>query len=175
MILKVTELGHPVLRQKTRHLAPDELKSPAIQRLIDDMIETMREYDGVGLAANQVYQGLSLAVLEVKNNPRYPDQIQVPLTVIVNPVVANKSKEFELEWEGCLSIPSFRGEVPRYQKILVNALDRHGAPLQIEAEGFHARVLQHEMDHLQGQVYLDRMKDLTTLTHLKEFARYWMK
>lgn len=175
MILKVSELGHPVLRAKTRPLSEEEILGPIIQRLIDDMVETMREYDGVGLAANQVHQGLSLAVLEVKDNPRYPDHQHVPLTVIINPVIVNKSKEMEDDWEGCLSIPSFRGKTPRHSRIVVNTLDRFAKPIQITAEGFHARVIQHEMDHLQGHVYMDRMKDLTTLTHLKEFSRYWMK
>lgn len=173
MILRVTKLGHPVLRRKTREMAAEELAKPETQTFIDHMVDTMRDYDGVGLAANQVFQGLALAVLEVKEGAR--GLPAVPLTVLVNPVIVNRSKETEDDWEGCLSVPNMRGLVPRAVSVTVNALDRKGSPIQIHAEGFHARVIQHELDHLQGFVYLDRMPDLRTLTHLKEFARYWIE
>jgi peptide deformylase len=173
-ILKVTRLGHPVLRKVTEAVARRDLKSPALQKFIDDMVVTMKEYDGVGLAADQVFESIQIAVLEVADNPRYPDKPQVPLTVLVNPKITPLSDATEDDWEGCLSIPDLRGRVPRYKSIRVQALDRKGHELDFIANDFHARVIQHEFDHLNGKVYLDRMRDLTTLTFLQEFARYWL-
>jgi peptide deformylase len=174
-ILKVTRLGHPVLRQVTKNISVKELKTPAMQQFIDDMIETMKEYDGVGLAADQVFTSKQVAVLEVAGNPRYPGKAKVPLTVLVNPKITPLSNETEEDWEGCLSIPDLRGRVPRFKSIRVQALDRHGKKLDFIAKGFHARVIQHEFDHLNAKVYLDRMGDFSTLTFLQEFARYWMQ
>jgi peptide deformylase len=174
-ILKVARLGHPVLRKVTAGLSAPELQSPALQKLIDDMVETMREYDGVGLAADQVHESRQIAVLEVTDNPRYPNKPDVPLTVLVNPNITPLSEITEEDWEGCLSIPDIRGKVPRYREIRVQAWDRHGRELDYVAHGFHARVIQHEWDHLNGRVYLDRMRDLSSLTFLQEFARYWMR
>jgi peptide deformylase len=174
-ILKVTRLGHPVLRQVTENISPSELLTPAMQKFIDDMIETMKEYDGVGLAADQVHESKQVAVLEVADNPRYPDKEKVPLSVLVNPQITPLSEEMEDDWEGCLSIPELRGRVPRYKIVRVQALDRNGNELDFVANDFHARVIQHEYDHLNGNVYLDRMRDLSTLTFLQEFARYWMQ
>ena len=174
-ILKVTRLGHPVLRQVAQPLSLEQLRSAQTQTLIDDMIETMREYDGVGLAADQVHESRQIAVLEVADNPRYPDKPKVPLTVLVNPRVTPLNEETEEDWEGCLSIPDLRGKAPRYKTIRVQALDRDGKELDFVARDFHARVIQHEWDHLNGKVYLDRMRDLSSLTFLLEFARYWLK
>ncbi|HEY5541731.1 MAG TPA: peptide deformylase [Candidatus Binatia bacterium] len=173
-ILKVARLGHPVLRKVTANLAQRELQSAAMQKFIDDMIETMKEYDGVGLAADQVHESKQLAVLEVANNPRYPNKPDVPLTVLVNPKVTPLSDVLEEDWEGCLSIPDLRGKVPRYTSVRVQAWDRNGQELDYVATGFHARVIQHEFDHLNGKLYVDRMRDLTTLSFLQEFARYWL-
>ena len=174
-ILKVARLGHPVLRKVARGLNERELQSPSMQKFIDDMIETMKEYDGVGLAADQVHESKQIAVLEVAENPRYPNKPEVPLTVLVNPKITPLSDAMEEDWEGCLSIPDLRGKVPRYMGIRVRAWDRHGQELDYIANGFHARVIQHEFDHLNGQVYLDRMRDFSTLSFLQEFARYWMR
>ena len=172
-ILKVARLGHPVLRAGARTLSAKEIASPVIQRLILDMVETMREYSGVGLAAVQIHEALQLAVLEVADNPRYPEKPAVPLSVLVNPQIEPLAQETEDDWEGCLSVPDMRGRVPRYTKIRVRALNHEGAELDFVAAGFHARVIQHEFDHLNGKVYLDRMKDLSTLAHLQEYMRYW--
>lgn len=174
-ILKVTRLGHPVLRAVTKNLTAKEIRTPAMQEFIDDMVETMKEYDGVGLAADQVHESKQVCVLEVADNPRYPNKSKVPLTVLINPRITPLSDETEEDWEGCLSIPDLRGRVPRYTSIRVQALDRHGKSLDFEAQGFHARVIQHEYDHLNGKVYLDRMKDFTTLAFLQEFGRYWLR
>jgi peptide deformylase len=115
-----------------------------------------------------------VAVIEVAGNPRYPEASEVPLTVIVNPGVSPVGPETEDGWEGCLSIPDLRGVVPRYTAIRLQALDRHGEPMDLTARGFFARVVQHESDHLNGMVYLDRMKDFATLAHLAEWNRYWL-
>ena len=172
-ILKVARLGHPVIRQTAVSIRPQEISSHQIQRLIDDMIETMHEYDGVGLAAPQVHIDKQLAVIEVHKNPRYPGMREIPLTVLINPKITSRSKKLVQEWEGCLSIPDLRGIVPRNESLVCEALDRSGKPVRLKANGFFARVIQHEWDHLQGHVYLDRMSDLKSLTHLREFARYW--
>jgi peptide deformylase len=174
-ILKVARLGHPVLRKLTETVSQRELQSPALQQFIDDMIETMKEYDGVGLAADQVHESKQIAVLEVADNPRYPEKPRVPLTVLVNPTITPLSEDMEEDWEGCLSIPDLRGMVPRYKSVRVQALDRQGKETDFVANEFHARVIQHEFDHLDGKVYLDRMRDFSTLTFLQEFARYWMR
>jgi peptide deformylase len=174
-ILKVARLGHPVLRKVTENLSQRELQSPSMQKFIDDMIATMKEYDGVGLAADQVHESKQVAVLEVADNPRYPNKPEVPLTVLVNPQITPLSDAMEEDWEGCLSIPDLRGKVPRYTTIRVQAWDRNGQELDCIANGFHARVIQHEFDHLNGKVYLDRMRDFSTLSFLQEFARYWVR
>lgn len=169
-ILKVSRLGNPVLRMEAKRVSAKDLASPAIQKLIDDMIETMVEYYGVGLAAPQVHESLAIAVIE-SHGPRGA----IPMTVLVNPEVTVLDEELIEDWEGCLSIPDFRGLVPRWRKLRVDALDRKGKRIQITAEGFFARVIQHEFDHLKGNVYLDRMPDLKTLSHLAEFQRYWLQ
>jgi peptide deformylase len=168
-ILKVSRLGHPVLRMESKRVSPETLASPAIQTLIDDMMETMVEYYGVGLAAPQVHESLAIAVIE-----SHGARGDIPMTVIVNPEVTVLDEELIEDWEGCLSIPDFRGRVPRWRKLRVDALDRKGRKIQITSEGFFARVIQHEFDHLMGRVYLDRMPNLKTLSHLAEFQRYWL-
>ncbi|MGE5302980.1 MAG: peptide deformylase [Alphaproteobacteria bacterium] len=171
-ILKVARLGHPVLRKIAAPLSVSEIQSAPIQKFIDDMIETMKEYNGVGLAADQVHESKQIAVLEVADNPRYPDKPAVPLTVLINPQITPLSEDTEDDWEGCLSIPDLRGKVPRFKSLRVQALDRQGRELIFTAQGFHARVIQHEWDHLNGKVYLDRMRDLSSLAFLAEFARF---
>ena len=172
-ILKVARLGHPVLRKVAAPVPVSEIRLPETQRLIDDMIETMREYNGAGLAATQVHTLRQIAVIEVLSNPRYPDAPQIPLMVIVNPIVTLLTAAMEEGWEGCLSIPDLRGMVPRYTEVRLQAYDRAGEPVNLIAKDFFARVIQHEADHLNGVVFLDRMKDLSTLTHLAEWNKYW--
>lgn len=173
-LLKIARLGHPILRQKAQPLAENLLNSSEIQNLIESMIETMRDAEGVGLAAPQVHFPLRIIIVEVRpDNPRYPQQECVPLTVLVNPEIVFASEDQEMGWEGCLSIPDLRGVVPRAVSVVVRGLDREGREVTIEAHHFFARVLQHEIDHLDGIVFLDRMKDLSTLTFLNEFERFW--
>jgi peptide deformylase len=173
-ILKVARLGHPGLRKRAEPVPLAELAMPGVQRLIDDMIETMREHDGAGLAANQVHTLKRLAVVEVVGNPRYPDAPAIPLTVLVNPVVTPLTEETQDGWEGCLSVPDMRGVVPRLTAVRLDAYDRDGQPTSVVAKDFFARVLQHETDHLDGVVYVDRMRDLTTLSHVAEWQKHWL-
>ena len=176
MILKVARLGHPIVRGGSQALTHAELAEPRTQDFIDGMIETMREYAGVGLAATQVHAARRIAVIEVRgDHPRYPEAPAIPLTVLVNPEIVERSPEMAEDWEGCLSVPDLRGLVPRHRGLRVRALDREGGRLDFAAEGFFARVIQHEVDHLEGAVYLDRMNDLKTLSFLTEFGRYWAK
>ena len=173
-ILKVARLGHPVLREAAQPIPVDEIRSANVQRFIDDMIETMREYDGAGLAANQVHSLQQIAVIEVQKNPRYPDAPEIPLTVVINPVVTPLTDETEDGWEGCLSVPDMRGVVPRYTSVRLEFLDREGHPVSVVAKDFFARVIQHETDHLNGIVYVDRIADMRTLSHIAEWNRYWL-
>jgi peptide deformylase len=172
MILKVAQLGHPVLRQVAAPVPPEAIGAPEIQRLIDDMLETMAEYDGAGLAAPQVHVSKRVVIYGVDTNPRYPDAPGVPLTVLINPVVQAVGTSVDEDWEGCLSVPGLRGRVPRATRVRVEAYDRHGKKLRVTADDFHARVVQHECDHLDGKVYLDRMTSMASLTFLPEFERW---
>lgn len=172
-ILKVARLGHPVIRTPAQAVPKETIASPAMQRVIDDMIETMREYEGVGLAAPQVHLSKQIVAIEVQANRRYPGEGPIPLTVLINPRILNASKRQLDDWEGCLSIHEFRGRVPRAESLEVEAYNRKGEKARFRAEGFFARVIQHECDHLAGKVFLDRMPNLTSLTHLHEFIRYW--
>ena len=172
MILKVARLGFPSLRTAAKPVAVDRIKTPEFQRLIDEMVETMYEYHGVGLAAPQVHLPIQLAVLEVRNHPRYPNMPEVPLTVLINPEVTILDRSTIDEFEGCLSIPDLRGLVPRFKEIRVQALGRGGEQLDFVARDFHARVIQHETDHLKGEVYLDRMPNLRQLGFLDEWQRF---
>lgn len=173
-LLKIARLGHPCLRQRALPVAAEELSSAPFQQFIDDMIETMRDGDGVGLAATQVHVLKRMFLVEVKSpNQRYPDQLGVPLMVIVNPEIREHSEEVEDDWEGCLSIPDLRGRVPRWRSLRLTGTDRSGQEIDLEASRFFARVIQHELDHLDGIVFLDRMRDFSTLTHLREFQVYW--
>ena len=171
-ILKVARLGHPVLRQTARPVAVEAIRSAEVQRLIDDMIETMREYDGAGLAATQVHTLWQVAIVEVAANPRYPEAPEIPLTVLVNPVVTPLTEEIEEGWEGCLSVPDMRGLVPRHTAVRLECYDREARHVDLVAKDFFARVVQHETDHLHGIVYVDRMRDLSSPSHLAELRRY---
>lgn len=171
-ILKISHLGHPVLRKKTKDLTLAELKSPLIQKLIDDMVETLHEFDGVGLAAPQVHESKSIVIMEYIEEPGRKSRGDMPLTVLVNPVVTPLSDDKQESWEGCLSIPDIRGKVPRHTKVQVKAWDRNGKEITLKATGFHAVIIQHETDHLKGILFIDRMEDMKSLTFLKELARY---
>jgi peptide deformylase len=167
-ILKVARMGHPVLRQRGRPLESSDLRSPRIQKLIDDMIDTMREYNGVGLAAPQVHESLRLFVALLSDDP---DETTTAV-VIVNPEILANGNARQEGWEGCLSIPDIRGLVPRLMDITVRALDRDGRPIELRLKDFPARVVQHETDHLDGVLFFDRMTSMQSLTYLDEYSRY---
>ena len=170
-ILKVARMGHPVLRLRGRPLDNTTLKSPSVQKLIDDMIDTMHEYTGVGLAAPQVHESLRLFVALLDEEP---DASTRP-TVIVNPEIVPNGDAREEGWEGCLSVPDIRGLVPRFTDITVRALDREGRAVQLHLKDFAARVAQHETDHLDGVLFFDRMTSTESLTFLDEYARFHSK
>ena len=170
-ILKIARMGHPVLRRRTRPLDRADLRSDAIQRFFDDMVETMHEYHGVGLAAPQVHEGLRVFVAMLDEEPgEESDTI-----VVVNPEIEAYGPATEEGWEGCLSIPDIRGMVPRHVEITLRGLDRRGQGLELRLRGFPARVAQHETDHLDGVLFFDRMRSMETLTFLDEYSRYWAK
>ena len=172
-LLKIARIGHPVLRQPAVEVPAEQVGSAEVQRLIEDMVHTMRESDGVGLAGPQVYASLRVITVEVPaTSTRVPPVAAVPLTVLVNPAIVSHSAETVDDWEGCLSIPDLRGQVPRSRSVRVTALDRAGRPVALDADGFFARVIQHEVDHLDGVLFPERMTDLRTLTALREFQRF---
>ena len=166
-------MGHPVLRAKARSLEKSEIKSAVIQKLIDDMIDTMTEYHGVGLAAPQVHEGVRLFVAAL--DPGDDEDEDAEPIVVINPEITIVGGDVVEDWEGCLSIPDIRGRVPRPREIKVRAFDRTGARIELGAHDFPARVIQHETDHLDGVLFFDRMKSLASMTFLAEYARYWRK
>ncbi|MBX3258495.1 MAG: peptide deformylase [Labilithrix sp.] len=171
-IRKIATVGHPVLREVTRALTKEELRSDAVQRFIDDLVETMRDAAGAGLAANQIYEPVRITAIEVAENPRYPYKPNYPLTILVNPVVTPTTDETFLNYEGCLSVPNLRGEVRRFTAVRVRAWDREGNDLDLEVKGLTAGTFQHEVDHLDGKVFLDRVEDTRSLTTWADFERF---
>lgn len=171
-ILKVARMGHPVLRTKARAIERSAIKTPIVQKLIDDMIETMVEYHGVGLAAPQVHEDVRVFVAALDAGDRNDEAAPVAL---VNPEITALTSETMEDWEGCLSIPDIRGRVPRWREIKVRAFDRHGERIELKASNFSARVIQHETDHLDGILFFDRMKSFDSLTFLDEYSRFWVK
>ena len=174
-VLKIAKLGNPVLRQVAKPVDLNDLAENSMQTFIDDMIETMHHEGGVGLAAPQVNRSIQIVVLEYAENERYPDEVSIPLTVLVNPILSDYSQETKEGWESCLSLVDFRGLVPRSTTVTLDAYDRQGKKIQKTVSGFEAVVLQHELDHLKGFVFLDRMKDLTQLSYQEEFEEFWLK
>ena len=174
-LLKIARMGHPVLRTRAREIERAQLKQPSIQKLIDDMIDTMHEYHGVGLAGPQIHEGLRIFVAAIMPQDDEPLSPEDEPMVFVNPVITPIGNEVVEDWEGCLSVPDLRGRVPRARSIKVNAMDRDGGKLDITSHDFPARVIQHETDHLDGVLFLDRMRSFETLSYLEEYARYWSK
>jgi peptide deformylase len=181
-ILKVARMGHPVLRAKARAVDPKEIATPAFQKLIDDMFDTMREYSGIGLAAPQIHESVRLFVAGLRPSRltgEMSDDNEMPFVAIINPeitaVPSPGADQIEIveDWEGCLSIPDIRGKVPRPKSIKVRAFNREGKRVEMQASGLPARVILHETDHLDGVLFFDRMKSLDTLTYLDEYGRYW--
>ena len=174
-IRKIATIGNPVLREVARKLSKTELASPAVQRLIDDMVETMRDANGAGLAANQVYEPVQVCAICVHDNPRYPYKPNYPLTILVNPELELLGRDSDtfLNFEGCLSVPNLRGEVPRRLGVRVRAMDRDGNDVDFEVRGLTAGTFQHEVDHLFGKLFIDRVVDTRTLCTWQDFERYF--
>ena len=158
---EVLRMGHPVLRERAKPVT--DFDTPELRSLIEDMFETMEHANGAGLAAPQIGVSQRMVIFGVDRNPRYPDAEEVPFTVLVNPKITLLTREVEEGWEGCLSVPGMRGVVPRYTKLRYTGFDVEGNPIDRVAEGFHARVVQHECDHLDGILYPQRMTDLSKL------------
>jgi peptide deformylase len=159
-------MGHPILRE--RALPVEQFGTPELHELLQDMTETMAAKNGAGLAAPQIGVGQRVVIFGVDKNPRYPDAEEVPFTVLVNPKLVMLTREVEEDWEGCLSVPGMRGIVPRYTKLRYTGFDIDGNPIDRVAEGFHARVVQHECDHLDGILYPQRITDFTKFGFIEE-------
>jgi peptide deformylase len=168
-MLKIAKLGNPILRKVAAPVDPREIKSPEIQRLIDDMFDVMYDEPGIGLAAPQVSRSIQLVVMGCKGEGGFPE------TVLINPSIVYYGPEQVENWEGCLSVDGLRGKVTRPSLVRVKGLDRKGKALDFEATELYAVCIQHELDHLIGKVFLDRMTDMSTLTQLDEFSQYWQK
>ncbi len=188
-------MGHPVLRERARRVEPSEIATPEFQKLIDDMLETMDDHEGIGLAAPQVHESVRLVLIGIHESPeedREADENEereerreeeegggtangngLTVLALINPEVRPIGRETSEDWEGCLSLPGLRGRVTRPDEVRVVALDRDGKRVEMELQGYPARVAQHEVDHLDGVLFIDRMKSFETLTFLEEYARYW--
>ena len=170
---KIALIGHPVLRERAREVTREELAGAQMQRFIDDLVETMRDANGAGIAANQVYEPVRICALEIANNPRYPYKPNWPLTILVNPVVTATTDETFFNFEGCLSVPNLRGQASRFTRVRVRAWDRVGREVDFEVNGLTAGTFQHEVDHLDGKLFVDRVVDTRTLCTWTEFERFY--
>lgn len=157
-VREVLRMGDPRLLRVSRPV--ERFSTPALRELVQDMVDTMRHLNGAGLAAPQIGVDLQVVIFEVDSNPRYPEAGKVPFTVLVNPELTQLTEEFEEGWEGCLSVPGMRGLVPRCTRLRYQGFDAEGKPIDCTVDGFHARVVQHEVDHLYGILYPMRIRDL---------------
>jgi peptide deformylase len=171
-VREIVTIGHPVLRRRAEEVSAEELASAEAQALIDDLVDTMRAAHGAGLAATQIAVPRRIAVVEVDHNPRYPYKPPIPLQVLVNPVVSPLGDEVFVNNEGCLSVPDLRGDVERFTRVEVRSLDRDGRPQTQIWQGLSAGTFQHELDHLDGRLFVDRVSDPTTLSTWAHFERY---
>jgi peptide deformylase len=171
-VLPIATVGHPELRIVAKEVSREELASAEVQQFIDDLVETMRHANGAGLAATQVLRHQRICAIEVDNNPRYPYKPRVPLTILVNPVLTMLDDDTFANMEGCLSVPGIRGEVKRHTRIHVKAWDRHGNDIEHEIRGLTACTYQHEVDHLDGLLFLDKVVDPSTLTTWDSFNQF---
>jgi len=169
----ILRLGDPRLREVAAPVT--EFDTPELHELVRDLLETMEAAEGAGLAAVQIGVPKRVVIFGVDYSPRYPKADPVPFTVLVNPEITPLGDEREAGWEGCLSVPGMRGLVSRPARIRYRGRDQFGRPIDRTVDGFHARVVQHECDHLDGKVYLDRMTSMETLSFVREFQRYWLE
>lgn len=171
-VLEIVHVGHPALRQRAAAVTREELASNQFRRLIDDLVETMRHANGAGLAAPQVRAPYRICAIEVNENPRYPYFPKIPLTILVNPEVKPLSSRTFENYEGCLSVPNLRGLVERHAEVEISFWDRDGREVTRTVRGLTAGVYQHEIDHLDGMLFLDRVTNTQSLTTLDEFERF---
>ena len=173
-VRKIIRMGHPALRRAARPVAAQDIGTDAMHKLVADMIDTLHDYGGIGLAAPQINEGIRLAIIELPEGAtRYGEVSGQPLTVCINPTIEVLDESAEGYWEGCLSVPGLRGFVERPQKIRVEYTDLRGDQHDITAEGFLATVFQHEFDHLDGRLYVDHITDPSRFAFEEEYARYW--
>jgi peptide deformylase len=174
-VRKIIRMGHPHLRIPANPVPTEMIGSATLHRLIDDMVDTLHDYGGIGLAAPQIDEPLRLAIIEIPGGPsRYGEIAAMPLTTFINPTVEIIDTSTAGYWEGCLSVPGLRGFVERPQHVRIDYITVDGAAAQIELQGFWATVFQHEFDHLDGRLYIDRMTDTSKLVFEEEYARYWL-
>ncbi|MEM7004064.1 MAG: peptide deformylase [Pseudomonadota bacterium] len=173
-VRKIIRMGHPTLRQPAAPVSAEAIGSPELERLIEDMVDTLHDYGGIGLAAPQVDEPIRLAIIEIPAGAnRYGEIEPMPLTTFINPTISVLDESQAGFWEGCLSVPGLRGYVERPQHIRVDYINVDGAPAALTLQGFWATVFQHEFDHLDGHLYIDRITDTTRLSFEEEFGRYW--
>ena len=171
-VREILHVGNPLLRERSREVTREELASPHVQQLIDDLIDTMHAANGAGIAAPQIGELLRIATIEVNDNPRYPYKPRIPLTVVVNPIIEPLDDEQFENNEGCLSVPNMRGNVMRSVNVRVRWWDRHGVEHDEIRRGLTAGTFQHECDHLDGVLFLDRVHDTHSLTTWEQFEQY---
>lgn len=172
MIKPICRMGNPILRKKTAQVSKDFLLSDEFTQLLTDLFDSMKHYGGIGIAAPQIGVDRQVAIIELMGFNRYGEEVNLPLTAFINPKITFLTEENQGFWEGCLSVPGLRGYVERPKKIKVNYLDPKGTEQELIAEGFLATVLQHELDHLEGVLYVDRVKDPKLLTYQEEFEEF---
>ena len=168
-IREILKMGHPTLLEVAKPV--EKFNTSELDSIIEDMIDTMKENDGAGLAAPQIGLGMQLVIFGFDSNERYPEADQVPFTVLINPVINPIGDEEEDGWEGCLSVPGLMGVVPRFKKIRYQGKDQHGNEIDREVDGFHARVVQHECDHLIGKLYPMRIRDFSQFGYLDTLTK----
>ena len=166
---EILKMGHPTLLEGAKPV--EKFNTSELDSIIEDMIDTMKENDGAGLAAPQIGLGMQLVIFGFDSNERYPEADQVPFTVLINPVITPIGDEEEDGWEGCLSVPGLMGVVPRFKKIRYQGKDQHGNEIDREVDGFHARVVQHECDHLIGKLYPMRIRDFSQFGYLDTLTK----
>lgn len=173
-VKEVIRMGHPTLRLEAQPLSAEEMVSDEIKALVQDMYDTMEEQQGIGIAAPQIDVSKQIALIGIPNdNERYPDAPEYDIVAVINPIITPLTEEVQGFWEGCLSVPGLRGFVERPNKIQVEYFDLKGNQQKIEVEGFVATIFQHEIDHLTGHLYLDRVKDPTKVSYNEEYEKYW--
>ena len=172
-VRRVIRMGNPGLRLKARSIEVNEIDTPELKRLVEDMVDTLHDYGGIGLAATQVNVPVRLAIIHMPGTPnRYHQEIEIPLTICANPEIQVLNQRKEGNWEGCLSVPGLRGYVERPAHVRLNFLDLDGVKHSREFRGFAATVCQHELDHLDGTLFIDRITDPAKLMFEEEFTRY---